>query len=84
MKIKIKFFGQLRDIVKLTETEIGVREETTVGDLVRIIGERFPNIREHVQTVSMAVDSEYANKDTALSDGCEVALIPPISGGCDA
>ncbi|MFQ5637823.1 MAG: molybdopterin converting factor subunit 1 [bacterium] len=81
MTINIKFFGQLRDLVKLSETEIEVREETTAGDLVGILGERFPNIREHMQTVSIAVDNEYAAKKSELYEGCEVALIPPISGG---
>jgi molybdopterin converting factor small subunit len=31
--------------------------------------------------VSVAVDNEYAPKETLLKDGDEVALLPPISGG---
>lgn len=81
MTIKLKFFGQLRDIAKLDETEIQIKENTTVGDLVWIIGERFPNLREHLKVVSFAIDSEYAPKEKVLEDGNEVSLLPPISGG---
>ncbi len=81
MKIKLNFFGQLRDITKVEETEIQVKENTTVGDLVWIVGERFPNIRKHLKVVSFSINCEYATGDTKLRDGNEVGLLPPISGG---
>ena len=32
----------------------------------------------------MAVNREYASADTVLHEGDEVALLPPVSGGCFA
>ncbi|HEX9653718.1 MAG TPA: molybdopterin converting factor subunit 1 [bacterium] len=81
MKIKLKFFGQLRELAKLPETEIEVKASATVNDLREIVGEHFPSLREHLKVVSFAVDSEYASRETVLNDGDEVALLPPISGG---
>lgn len=81
MKIKLKFFGQLRELAKLQETEIDVQASATVNDLKGIVAERFPDLREHLNVVSVAVDNEYAPKETVLKDGNEVALLPPISGG---
>ncbi len=81
MKIKLRFFGQLRDLTKVEESEIEVQHDTNVGDLVWIVGERFPNVREHLKVVSFSVDNEYASKDHCLKDGNEVGLLPPISGG---
>ena len=81
MKIKLRFFGQLRDLTKVEESEIEVRDGANVGDLVWIVGERFPNVREHLKVVSFSVDNEYASKDQCLEDGNEVGLLPPISGG---
>ncbi len=81
MKITLRFFGQLRELAKCDETEIELKEATRIGDLVWLVGERFPNMREHLKVVSFAIDNEYAPKDAVLSEGNEVSLLPPISGG---
>ncbi|MFQ5752635.1 MAG: MoaD/ThiS family protein [bacterium] len=82
MKIKLRFFGPLRDLTKIEEVEMPIKENTTVGDLVWLVGERFPNIREHLKSVSFAIDNEYVTRDVILKNGNEVGLLPPISGGC--
>ena len=82
MKIKVRFFGPLQDITKIEEAEMPVKENTTIGDQVMLVGERFPEIREHLKTVSFAIDNEYVTRDAILKNGNEVALLPPISGGC--
>jgi molybdopterin converting factor subunit 1 len=81
MRVKLRFFGQLRDITKVDETEIELKEKTNIGDLVWIVGERFPNLRDHLKVVSLSINSEYATKEQGLQDGDEVGLLPPISGG---
>ena len=81
MKITLKFFGQLRELTKCDETEIQIKEDTKVEDLIGVLGERFPNIREHLKVVSFSIDNEYAGKGTVLHDGNVVGLVPPISGG---
>ncbi|MFQ5865669.1 MAG: molybdopterin converting factor subunit 1 [bacterium] len=81
MKIKLRFFAQLRDLVHCEETEIEIKNGATVEHLVNILGERYPNLREPLKTVSFGVNNEYASKDTILKHGDEVALLPPISGG---
>ncbi len=79
--IKLKFFGPLREQTQQDEVEIQVKEGTKVDDLVWLIGERFPNIREHLKVVSLSIDNEYADKGTELKQGNVVGLLPPISGG---
>lgn len=81
IRVKLRFFGILRELANCQETEIQLKENTTVGDLVVSISERFPNLRQHLKVVSFAVDNEYAARDTVLKNGDEVALLPPISGG---
>jgi len=83
MTVTLKFYGQLRDITKQTETQIQVKEHATVSDLAETLAQKFPKLREHLQTVSFAVDSEYAPKETVLKEGNEVGVLPPISGGSD-
>ncbi len=81
MKITLRFFGQLRELANCDETTIEVKEGTKIGDLVWLVGERFPNMRQHLKVVSFSIDNEYASKDTVLNEGNEVSLLPPISGG---
>jgi molybdopterin converting factor small subunit len=43
--------------------------------------ERFPELRDLLQTTAVAVNREYATPQTVIRPGDEVALIPPVSGG---
>jgi hypothetical protein len=36
------------------------------------------------QSLAVAVNREYCLRDAVLHDGDEVALLPPVSGGCCA
>ncbi len=81
MKIKLRFFGQLKELTGTEEAEIQIKENTRVEDLIWLLGERYPNIREFLNHVSFSIDNEYASKDTVLADNNEVGLLPPISGG---
>ncbi|MFQ5707176.1 MAG: molybdopterin converting factor subunit 1 [bacterium] len=81
MKIKLKYFAQLRDLLHSEENELELSSSITVLELMPVLADRFPQIREHLKVISIAVNNEYATKDTLLQEGDEVALIPPISGG---
>lgn len=54
---------------------------STVADLRRRLEESYPDLAPLWPRVAVAVDGEMAADDTALADGCEVALLPPVSGG---
>ncbi len=34
-------------------------------------------------SMAVAVNQEYASVDSVVQDGDEVALLPPVSGGCE-
>lgn len=81
MNITLRFFGQLRELTRTEQIDLTVKDKTRIEDLVWLIGERFPNVREHLEHVSFSIDNEYAAKDAPLQEGSEVGLLPPISGG---
>ena len=81
MNITLKFFGQLRELTGTDTLEIKVKKSASVEDLVWVVGERFPIIREHLKHVSISIDNEYASKDEILQEGNVIGLLPPISGG---
>ena len=76
MQVTVRLFAQLRERAGANEVSIelpeGARVEDAIGRLGSLVGE-LP--------VVMAVNREYADADTALSPGDELALIPPVSGG---
>jgi molybdopterin converting factor small subunit len=41
----------------------------------------FPGFEDYSRAVSCAVNEEYARMTTALSDGDDIAFLPPVSGG---
>ena len=81
MKITLRFFGQLKELTKTLEIEIPVKKGLRVEDLEWLIGERFPNIREHLKAASFSINNEYVDKETAVQEGDIVGILPPISGG---
>jgi len=44
-------------------------------------GEEAPGWGEWRERLAVAVDGELTTADAVLADGCEVALLPPVSGG---
>jgi molybdopterin converting factor subunit 1 len=81
MRIKLKLFAQLKDVLKTDEIEIDLRENATVGELKEVIKKQIPELGEFMASVSFAVDDEYVGAGKTLNQGATVAVIPPISGG---
>jgi molybdopterin converting factor subunit 1 len=84
MRVKLLVFGVLKEMLGVTTEELAVPEGSTVGDLLRILEGRTSNFRMEPKlwnSVAVAVNREYSSAATALRDGDEVALLPPVSGG---
>jgi len=81
MKVQVLFFASLREKTRLHDTTLELASGCTVGELWNMLVERFPAIEPMGSSVSFAVNQEYADRDQVLSDGDEIALIPPVSGG---
>ena len=53
----------------------------TVGDVAKTVSAQYPGLPKKFHRIVLAVNEEYRPHDFHLSDGDEVALIPPVSGG---
>ena len=76
MNVRLILFAGLRQAAGFKRDSVDMPEAATVGDL---LDRRVPHLRG--RTFYVAVNEEYAQRDTILHDGDEVALLPPVSGG---
>eukprot|EP00042_Codosiga_hollandica_P003066 m.12793 g.12793 ORF g.12793 m.12793 type:complete len:63 (-) comp17860_c0_seq1:219-407(-) len=62
---------------------MAVPASTTANQLISTIADAFPRLHAIKQTLVVAVNQEYVERDEVvqLSAGDELALIPPLSGG---
>lgn len=81
MRIKVLFFGMLKDVVGRDQDELDVPEGTLVADLLAQYEVRFPDLRKSLPSLALAVNQQYAARDSRLKAGDEIALLPPVSGG---
>ena len=81
MRINVRLFARLRDIVGEGELATQVPEGATVRAVWDELTGEFPDLRAYQETISAAVNAEYARMDAPLGDGDEVAFLPPVSGG---
>ena len=82
MKAHVKLFAILREKAGTSELTLELPEDSTVADLLKEINQRYPTLLEGASHTMVAVNTEYARESHPLHDGDEVALIPPVSGGC--
>lgn len=81
MTVRVRFFASLRERLRTSEASRELPPGAIVQDLLDALRSDFPDLASSGR-VSIAVNAEYVDTRHALADGDEVALIPPVSGGC--
>ena len=81
MRIRILFFGMLKDVVGQSQEELEMPEGSSAADVLAHYESRFPRLGVSMSSLALAVNQEYADPDSKLKAGDEVALLPPVSGG---
>jgi molybdopterin converting factor subunit 1 len=76
-KIRVLFFGRLRDVVGTNE--IIASDIKDIEDLKRYLFEKFPKLKGEIFSVALNYEIIHTNEN--LKDNDEVALIPPVAGG---
>jgi molybdopterin synthase catalytic subunit/molybdopterin converting factor small subunit len=74
VRINVKLFAGLRERAGFAERDL--EDVARVSEVWPALG-----LGDEPQGLLYAVNREYADRDRALADGDEVALIPPVSGG---
>jgi MoaE-MoaD fusion protein len=81
VQIRVLFFGLLKDICGRADDRVELPEGATIGTVFDHYAALFPKLREMASSIVLARNHEFAPAREPLSDGDEVALLPPVSGG---
>jgi molybdopterin converting factor subunit 1 len=77
MRVRILYFGVLKDAFGRENGEVELAEGATVADMLRVLRGQ----EGFWDSIAVAVNREYARAGDVLKEGDEVALLPPVSGG---
>lgn len=81
MRVTVRLFARLRDLVGAGELVRDVSDEATVASVWEALVKEQPSIAAYQASMSCAVNADFARMNTPLHDGDEVAFLPPVSGG---
>ncbi len=81
MRVRVLFFGMLKDVTGKSADVIDLPPNATVADLLAQYGNAVPKLHAFVPALAISVNREYARPEASLHDDDEVALLPPVSGG---
>jgi MoaE-MoaD fusion protein len=84
MRLRVLFFGMLKDVVGRPAEDLELPEGADLGDVFEHYVASYPRLRELSSSIVTARNQEFADTATVLADGDEVAFLPPVSGGADA
>lgn len=81
IRVTVLFFGPARDLARVNSTQLQLPLGSTVQSLRGLLAERFTGLDAALPAMRLAVNLQIAGNEHPLSEGDEVALIPPVSGG---
>jgi molybdopterin converting factor subunit 1 len=81
VRVKVLFFGRLKDIVGQSGESLDLAEASTIEELFARYSTRIPELAKYRSFVVASRNQEFAAWDTVLYSGDEVAFLPPVSGG---
>jgi len=80
MKITIKLFALGKELIGAGELSREYAKPVTVQMVIEDLKREHPRFAQ-LKSYLVAVNMEYADGSRELTDGDEVAIIPPVSGG---
>jgi molybdopterin synthase catalytic subunit len=81
MRVKVLFFGMLKEIVGHVEEQIELAPGARLSTIFDHYAGQFPRLREMAGSIVMARNQEFSSLSTDVAEGDEVAFLPPVSGG---
>jgi molybdopterin converting factor subunit 1 len=81
-RVKILLFATLRERADGAKSiELELPDGATVQMLKEQIAREHPALEPSMKSVLTTINREYAFDEAVLSEGAELAMFPPVSGG---
>ena len=81
MHIHVKLFARAKDLAGTGALSLVLPEGALVRAAKALLVERCPALQPLMSVLLIAVDGNYATDETVLTESCELACFPPVSGG---
>lgn len=81
LNITVRLFAGLREGLGGERLFLDLPDGATVGDVLEQVRQRSEKTATMVSKSAVVIDLEYVFAEKVLSDGTELSLLPPVSGG---
>jgi molybdopterin converting factor subunit 1 len=81
IRVRVLFFASLYDLMGERRRDLQLPVDATIADALHNLSDDVPEFATRAPHVSYALNEAFVSADAPLSDGDELALIPPVSGG---
>lgn len=81
MRIDVRLFAQARERVGSGQARLELPDGSSVSDALTLLERAYPGLAELRPHLAVAVDGTLVRTGEVLVEGCELALLPPVSGG---
>ena len=81
MRIEVVAFAQAREALGGGHVSLELPTGSQVSDALVILGREHPTLATLTPHLALAVDRQLVRGEHPLTPGCELALLPPVSGG---
>ena len=79
--ITVHFYAGLREKAKVARLSLACKPGMTIKVLRELISRELPEVALLLERSSIAVNDVIVTNEYVLPDGCNIALLPPVSGG---
>jgi molybdopterin synthase sulfur carrier subunit len=80
-RLKVLFFGRLKDLIGRAEDTVNSADAATIEQLFALYVAHNRELAKYRTSLVASCNQEFAAWDTPLHPGDEVAFLPPVSGG---
>ena len=84
MKIRLRYFSRVREKLGVAEEWVTLPDDIRTVDDVRLFLMKRGGVWSEVLSagqLKMACQLQMAQPDTKVTEGCEIAFFPPVTGG---
>lgn len=81
MTVRVLAFARLRELLGFGERGVELARGATASDLWNLLAAQQPALDAFTRSARLARNGAIVDGSAALSEGDEIALLPPVGGG---